>query len=213
MAVLPWRCFPMCQLSVFGDASVQTRREDPVGQQDPNGCLRHWFSYRLLIMIENLTFLWPSTETKLCLQKHCCKSCHFSIIIADMTASLCCLSIAKLARQIWVICEFVSAATKWATLKWSESIVIAVNVCLLCKNFDIYLAGIKKDLKHRNAFVFSFHIRLTSDHWLRCNIFTSKIQKIPTNNLLKCLVQAFIYVCKGKDVTFPVAYQNNKSTQ
>lgn len=135
---------------------------------------------------DSLIFYWSWLKTlhsfdhllrQNCLQKHCCRNALFSNIIADMTASLCCLSIAKLAFQIWVICEFGSAATKWATLKWSESIVIAVNVCLLCKNSDIYLAGVKKDLKDRNAFVFSFHIGLTSDHWLRCNIFTSKFKR------------------------------------
>lgn len=42
MAVLPWRCVPMCQLSVFGNASVQTRREDSAGRQDADRCLKHW---------------------------------------------------------------------------------------------------------------------------------------------------------------------------
>lgn len=44
-AVLPWRCFPVCQLSIFGDASIQTRRKDRVGQQDTDGCLKHWISH------------------------------------------------------------------------------------------------------------------------------------------------------------------------
>lgn len=47
MTVLPWRCIPMCQLSVYRDASVQTRREDCVGQQDADRCLKHWISHVL----------------------------------------------------------------------------------------------------------------------------------------------------------------------
>lgn len=44
VAVLPWRCFPMCQLPVHGDAGVQAGRENRSGQQNTDGCLKHNFS-------------------------------------------------------------------------------------------------------------------------------------------------------------------------
>lgn len=38
--MLPWWCVPMCQLSVRGDASVQTRRKDRAGQQNADRCIK-----------------------------------------------------------------------------------------------------------------------------------------------------------------------------
>lgn len=62
VAVLPWRRFPMCQLSVRGDASVQTRREDRAGQEDADGRLKQ----TSLLMIHDVYIPWfcPSTETR-----------------------------------------------------------------------------------------------------------------------------------------------------
>lgn len=44
VAVLPWRCFPMCQLPVLGDAGVQAGRENRSGQHHTDRRLKHDFS-------------------------------------------------------------------------------------------------------------------------------------------------------------------------
>lgn len=57
MAVLPWWCIPMCQLSVFRNAGIQTWREDCAGQQDADRCLKHWTSHKTAHDSQLFTFL------------------------------------------------------------------------------------------------------------------------------------------------------------